>query len=138
MGEKNKYRVFGKTSYDPSTQKWTNPECSESVPSPRSDYASTIIQNKVWTFEGTDQNQRRLCDLFQLNIHSHIWTQIESGQVKPDCRDCYSLTAISETELILVNLGWEDSGHRSDAWIMGLLSITHMEAVSITTGSSSL
>ena len=113
--------------YDPSTQKWTNPECSGSVPLPRFNHASSIIQKKVWLRGGANENYRDLDDLFQLDMNSHIWTQIESGQIKPDSLDSikYSLTAISETELILVNVLWEGSCHShysSDAWIMDLTS----------------
>ena len=109
--------------YDPSTQKWTNPECSGSVPFPRFNHASSIIKNKVWLFGGADEIGRDLDDLFQFHMSSHIWTQIESGQIKPACMTIitYSLTAISETELILMNVFWV--GYTNIAvWIMDLTS----------------
>ena len=106
--------------YDPSTQTWTNPECFGAVPLPQCGFASTIIQNKVWLFDGADEDFGTPSALFQIDMHSQMWTQIESGQVKPDCINC-SLTAISETELILVNENWGGSGY---AWIMNLTSHT--------------
>ena len=121
--------------YDPSTQQWTNPECSGSVPFPQFNHASSIIQNKVWLFGGDDEDCMNLDDLFQFAMSSYmdiyfiwtqiiclIWTQIESGQVKPNCMK-YSLTAISETELISVNVFWVGSSN-SDVWIMDLTSQT--------------
>ena len=113
--------------YDPSTQKWTNPECSGSVPLPRFNHASSVIQNKVWLLGGANENCRDLDELFQFDMNSLIWTQIESGLIKPDSLNCmkYSLTAISETELILVNVFWEGSCHSyysSVAWIIYLTS----------------
>ena len=108
--------------YDPSTQIWTNPQCYGSVPSPRSEYGSTVIKDNVWLFGGYNENYGHHDDLFQIDMYSRTWTLIESGNIKPHCVRV-SLTAISETELVLVDDQWEGSRSRcygSDIWILDL------------------
>ena len=109
--------------YDSSTQKWTNPQCSGAIPSPRSDYGSTIIKDRAWLFGGHNSNRRSLGDLFQIDVYLYIWTQIESLKIKPNwLTSNSSLIAVSETELVLVDDRYEGMCYGSDVKIIDLTS----------------
>ena len=112
--------------YDPSTQMWTNPECFGSVPSPRSDHSTDMIRDKVWLFGGTDNSWVTLEDLFELDMQSHVWTQITTDQTKPQGRFDSSLSANSDRQLVLHGGQSEfaSTTELSDTWIMDLPSQT--------------
>ena len=98
--------------YDPNTQKWTNPQCFGDVPSPRGGHASAFAKNKVWLFGGYDGIQHMyLNDMFELTMHSLIWTQIHV--CCPPRRHLGTLTAVTEGQLVL-----HGGVCRRDTWIM--------------------
>ena len=120
--------------YDPSSQILTNPQCCGDVPSPRSNYGSTIVKDKVWLYGGIDKNSIPQDDLFQIDMYSLIWTEIESGKIKPNCMSA-SLSAISETEVVIVDDRWKGSCNRrhmygSDVLILDLTSQTWKQCTS--------
>ena len=108
--------------YNPSTQIWTNPQCLGAVPSPRSQHSSAIIKDKVWLFGGIDEDYSKLDDFFQLDMESYTWTSIRTSQIAPGkCRGA-SLSAISETQLVLH--GNISSYNVIETWIIDLPSYT--------------
>ena len=111
--------------YDPSTQMWTNPECFGAVPTPRSDHSTDIIRDKVWLFAGIDNSWMILEDFFELDMQSHVWTQITTDQTKPQGRFDSSLSANFDRQLVLHGgISEFDSIELSDTWIMDLPSQT--------------
>ena len=103
--------------------KWTNPECSGSVPAPRFCHAVTVIQDKVWLYGG---NRLILLsdDLYELSMHSLAWTKIQTGHPKPHRCDCSSLNAVSGDKL-LQHAGWtEHLGALNETWIFDIQSKT--------------
>ena len=107
--------------YNPSTQKWINPQCFGAVPSPRSGHACATIKDKVWLFGGWDHNYSVLDDIFQLTILSLTWTQIHTGRPWPKAREFCSLTAITDNHLVLHG-GKDDKSQLRVTWIMDLTS----------------
>ena len=101
-------------SYDPDIRKWTNPQCFGAVPSPRSAPCSTINREKVWLFGGFNRTLGCLDDLFQLNMQSLTWMQIQAGNPRPATFCGYTLTAITDNQLILLGC--------FSSWIMDLTS----------------
>ena len=115
--------------YNPTIQKWTNPQCFGDVPSPRSDHASTIIKHKVWLFGGSNQDFTLHHDIFELTMHSLTWTQIQTIQPRPQARRWCTLTGLTNNQLVLHggDSGLNQSEERteitlSDIWIMDLTS----------------
>ena len=109
-------------SYDPTAQKWTNPQSYGNVPSPRLGHASTIINNKVWVFGGCKSTQVMIDDtIFELAMHSLTWTQLQTGQLCPQVRASCTLTALAGEKLVLHG-GFGDPDRFSDTWIMDLSS----------------
>ena len=70
--------------FNPSTKKWTNPQCFGDVPSPRATHKTAITDNKVWLFVGLNEFKFPLEDLFDFNMQSCVWTQIEGGQINQE------------------------------------------------------
>ena len=88
--------------FDPSVEEWTNLRCSGSVPTPRAYLASTVIQNKAWLYGGVETTGNIFFDeLFDLNLDSLVWTQVQTGQVKPPGCLWGTLTTISDSKLVL-------------------------------------
>ena len=102
-------------SYDPNTNKWTNPQCFGEVPSPRSRLGSTIIGEKVFLFGGYNANVGLSDDFLQLNMYSLTWTPIQTGLHRPRASCDCTLTATTDNQLVLrTPVG--------DTWIMDLTS----------------
>ena len=106
--------------YDPNSQKWTNPQCFGSVPTPRVSCASTIIEHKVWLFGGRDQIGNLHDEVFELTMHSLTWTHIETVQPRPQARERCTLTALNNNHLVLH--GGYGSTLLRETWIMDLTS----------------
>ena len=84
--------------FDPSSQTWANVACAEDVPSPRSGATATIIKHKLWLFGGRS-TVLSTNDLYELNMHSLVWTQINIPNT-PQCIAFYTtLTPITATKL---------------------------------------
>ena len=97
-------------SYNSSLEKWENVECFGTVPAPRCESAVTNIDNAVWLYGGTecyhsDQDGREAIEdgLYVLNMKNLTWTQlnINKGAHQPEPRFQHTLTAVSESQLIL-------------------------------------
>ena len=112
--------------FSPLSEEWRNPETSGTVPKPCSAHATTIIRDKVWMFGGScDSFTRGLNDLYQLDMVSLTWTEIQFLKLKPPCRVLCSLNAFTEHQLVLHG-GESTIDHEvyNDTWIFDLLSMT--------------
>ena len=76
--------------YDPSMQTWMIPQCFGDIPCPRHSAAVACIHDKVWLFGGIKcilygsvYLDSPCDDLYELNMKSLAWTQIEIGRPKP-------------------------------------------------------
>ena len=87
--------------YDPNTHNWTNPQCFGSILTPRSNHASTIVNDKVWLLGGKDSSDDKLGDFFELRMNTLTWTQIQTVQPRPKARSSCTLTALTNDMLVL-------------------------------------
>ena len=112
-------------SFSPSSKEWRNPKCSGSVPAPRSSHDSTRIGGKVWLFGGTNVTLQ-FNDFHELDMRSLVWTEIQTGEPKPQMRDICSLNAISDKRLVLHGGATLDGALQQfeSTWIMDLSSYT--------------
>ena len=105
--------------FNPSSRKWTNPQCSGKVPSPRSEHSTAIMGSTVWLCGGGQRPNMRnsSIDLHQLNMRSLKWTKVESSMPEPSWRFMSSLTPVTDTELVLHG-GLDDCNDSlKDTWI---------------------
>ena len=111
--------------FDPSEAKWSNPQCSGSVPTPRKGHTTTRIKNIVWMFGGYNRHMNTTSsELYQLDMHSLTWTQIQTDIPKPQELYLCTLTAVSGSKLIL-HAGEKPSIEAfSETWILDLVSQT--------------
>ena len=86
-------------SFCPSSERWTNPKYSGSVPCPRKMNASTVLGNIVWLYGGGLSNVS-FDDQFQLNMHSLTWTEVHTDLPRPCAPLPFSVNAISDTQLL--------------------------------------
>ena len=110
--------------YDPHLHTWTNPPCFGDVPSPRTEFSTAIMKDKIWLHAGYSRSDpyRALDDFFELDMRSRTWTQIQTGQAKPERRFLSCLSAVSDRYLVLHGGVGDDI--LSDTWIMDLSSYT--------------
>ena len=117
--------------FNPSNEEWTNPQCHGMVPEPRAYHATTINQNKVWLYGGWASGI--VChDLHELNMHSCIWTLIQTQQMQLQAHMSCTLSMISDDKLILH--GGRNFGDRkfSDTWMLDLPTRTWRQYTSGT------
>ena len=86
--------------FDPSTETWTNLNCSGSVPKPQRGHSTTRIRENVWLFGGNDEPALHT-GLFELNMHTLLWTEIQNIQTDQLARSYCTLTAVSDSQLLL-------------------------------------
>ena len=111
--------------YNPNINEWTNPRCFGAVPTPRYGHESASIKDKVWIFGGWDQNWTLHDDMFELTMDSLTWTHIETVKPRPQARQWFTLTALTNNHLVLHggnNGGYNSDSTLSDTWIMDLTS----------------
>ena len=103
---------------------WTNPKCSGSMPAPRAAHATTQVRNKVWLYGGTNFTTTSFDDLYELNMHSLSWTQIQTDLPKPQGRYRFSFNAVTESKIVLHGGFALDSSPNqlSDTWILDMES----------------
>ena len=128
-GDIDGYYDFAKNNqllcFDPQIDFWTNPQCFGSVPTPRSDHATAIINDKVWLFGGRNTYYKVLGDMFELSMNSLTWCLIPTAQIHLARSHC-TLTAVAEDTLVIH--GGFGIDHKmnnitlSDTWIIDLTS----------------
>ena len=100
--------------FNPPQNEWTKPKCFGSVPTSRHTYVTTQVKDKVWLFGGI--NLLILDDLFELDMKSFTWTEIQIAQPRLTRKHGLSLNAITESKILLYG------GTPSNAWILDVPS----------------
>ena len=117
-------------SFNPFSNRWTNVKCSGAVPEPRAWHATTVTQNKAWVYGGLDSTGRPTSGFHELNMHSLTWSQIKMGTIKPKERYQSSLTAVSDTQLVLHCGSRSHVEQLDDTWIWDVTSHSWRQHVS--------
>ena len=108
--------------FNPSRKEWTNPQCYGMIPEPREAHATTIVQDKVSLYGGSNSYDECFDDLYALSMDSLTWTLIQTSPLKPQKREQCSLSAIAEDKLLLHGgIGPEFESLR-DTWTIDLSS----------------
>ena len=107
--------------FNPQSKQWTNPKCYGLVPAPREKHATTSFGDKVWLFGG---KKRRVIfdDLFELDMCTLMWTQIQVDLPKPKGRYFCSLSALSNSRIILHG-GRNSQNVFCMSWVLDLPSL---------------
>ena len=114
--------------FDPLCEKWTNPPCSGNIPEPRCDHFTAILRDTVWLTGGINDTKlfddRCFDDIYQLDMHSLVWTKMQASVQKPSLKTFISsFTAISNRQLLLqVNFVGAYGMIASEGWVLDTLS----------------
>ena len=57
-------------SFDISTRKWTELQCTGSIPSPRASHAAVLVDGVMYVFGGFSADEGYLDDLYALQLSS--------------------------------------------------------------------
>jgi N-acetylneuraminic acid mutarotase len=57
-------------SFDISTRKWTELQCTGSIPSPRAGHAAVLVDDVMYVFGGLSMDEGYLGDLYALQFSS--------------------------------------------------------------------
>ena len=88
--------------YDPCSHTWTNVECFGDIPAPRADASAALMEDKVYLFGGDiSPNMPNRYGLYELNMHSITWTQIEIPGLRPTNNQKTSVIPVTDNKLIL-------------------------------------
>ena len=112
--------------FDPSIEKWSNPQCFGSVPAPRCGHASAIIKDMVWVFGGCTYHGDKVGHhIFELRMNSLTWNVIQTAEPHPQGRTSFTLTVTDDNLVLHGGCGkgelWPLTA-LSDTWIMDLAS----------------
>ena len=110
--------------FNPTSNKWKNPNCFGSVPKPRAHHVTTVTGNKVWLYGGANSAAVSFDDLYELNLHTSSWSRIykcqphvRGGHPITPCE--HSLLTISDNQLLLyVSDYWYN-----EIWILDIPSL---------------
>ena len=117
--------------YNPASHIWTNSQCFGNVPSPRFAQCTTMMMHQVWLYGGCNDLQclgTEFDDLFELHMRTNTWTQIHANMAIPQARQCASLNATSDGQLVLhggigLNVNFRET------WVMDLPSQTWIQRI---------
>ena len=104
--------------FDLSCRKWTNTKCFGAVPKPRSDHATAKIRDRVWLYRGLRDD----CDMHEISMSSFVWTNITTSKLKPEALCSYSLTAITDNQIVLHGGSGSFSKQLNETWIYDIPS----------------
>ena len=103
--------------FNVSKQEWKDVKSSGTKPEPRWCHATTIINHNVWLYGGFVR-LRAHNDLYQLNLHSLVWSKIQTDQITPQKRSSCSLNTITNSQLLL------HGSNQPSTWIFDVPTLT--------------
>ena len=117
--------------FSPPNLEWTNPKQYGSVPSPRAGHSTTIINDTVWLYGGTN-HRGHYYSLYKLNMHSLTWTYVQTSETQPEPRILCTLSAISDKQLVLYGGKKPRSDILNETWVLDISSQTWSQHTSPT------
>ena len=121
-------------SFRPSCKEWASVKCAGSVPAPRGGHAATILGNIVFLYGGCN-GSTVYDELYELNMSSLTWTEIQTDHPKPQGRKYFSLVGASDTKLVLHggadSASTQPGAQLSDTWVLDLLSLKWQKYTSV-------
>ena len=107
--------------FNPVSNEWTNLKCFGTVPSPRECHATAAVEDKVWLYGGLNFNIY-FDDLYELDMYSLTWTQIQTSTPKPSRKFACSLKVTRENQLVLHGGGSDKFNIHENTWVLDLPS----------------
>lgn len=108
-------------SFNTQTRSWSNPKCSGCVPSPRAAHGVACVGVDVYLFGGRHED-RRLNDLYSLNLPRLQWTEIKVMGDVPVGRSWHTFTPLSDKRICLYGGYTTDCKTLDDLWYFNAVS----------------
>jgi len=97
-------------SFDISTRKWTELQCTGSIPSPRVAHAAVLVDDVMYVFSGYS-GKGCMDDLYALQLSTQRWFKFHNVGPSPHGRSAHTM-ASDRTHVFV--LGGYSEGARSD------------------------
>ncbi|KAI0267956.1 hypothetical protein BGY98DRAFT_374637 [Russula aff. rugulosa BPL654] len=110
-------------SFDISTRKWTELQCTGSIPSPRHCLAAVLVDGIMYVFGGLSEDGSCLDDLYALQLLTHRWFKISNLGKSPRKRRYHTMASDGTRVFVL---GGYREGARADQ-----LSLIHVFDTSV-------
>ncbi|KAF8499859.1 hypothetical protein F5888DRAFT_1888796, partial [Russula emetica] len=90
-------------SFNISTRKWTELQCTGSIPSPRAGHAAVLIDDVMYVFggESEDTDGTFLGDLTALNLSTQRWTAFQDIGPSPSGRSSHAMACDGTRAFVL-------------------------------------
>ncbi|KAI0276355.1 hypothetical protein BGY98DRAFT_1168580 [Russula aff. rugulosa BPL654] len=105
-------------SFDIPTRKWTELQCTGSIPSPRLGHAAVLVDDVMYVFGGSSLGEDYMDDLYALQLSIHRWFKVSNMGTSP-CKRRYHTMASDGTRVFV--LGGISQDTRTDQ-----LSLIHV------------
>ena len=109
--------------FDPCNSEWTNPKCFGSIPLPCGVHTCSIMEENVWLMRAFNWNNPR-DTLYQLHMHSHVWTLIQTSQQPKTHGRVGTLTSVTCDKLVLHGCNTNCTSRLPDTYILDLTTHT--------------
>ncbi|KAI0261686.1 hypothetical protein BGY98DRAFT_929417, partial [Russula aff. rugulosa BPL654] len=80
-------------SFDISTRKWTELQCTGSIPSPRYCHAAVLVDDVMYVFGGYSPSEGFVNDLYALQLSTQRWFQIHNMGPSPYRRGYHAMAS---------------------------------------------
>jgi len=109
--------------FDLSTYTWTAIQTIGPRPSPRRDYAMAIIGDQVFINGGSQENDRKLTEMYKLDVTTLTWTLLKGNGVE---NFGHTLSPISNDRLLMV-----PGTQTNNVWVFDTSTLTWEEKAPI-------
>ncbi|KAF8488443.1 galactose oxidase, partial [Russula emetica] len=110
-------------SFDISTRKWTELQCTGSIPSPRESHAAVLVDDVMYVFGGFSMDEGYLDDLYALQLSTQRWFKFHNVGPSPHGRSAHAMSSDGTRVFVL---GGYSKGARVDE-----ISLIHVFDTSI-------
>ncbi|KAI0283607.1 hypothetical protein BGY98DRAFT_1093710 [Russula aff. rugulosa BPL654] len=94
--------IFNDTwSFNISTRKWTEFQCTGSIPSPRESHAAVLIDDVMYVYGGRTIGKTKLGDLTAFNLLTQRWTAFQDIGPSPSGRSGHAMASDGRRVFVL-------------------------------------
>ncbi|KAI0267197.1 hypothetical protein BGY98DRAFT_1102239 [Russula aff. rugulosa BPL654] len=88
-------------SFDISTRKWTELQCTGSIPSPRGSHSAVLVDDVMYVYGGSSRDEGITDDLYALQLSTQRWFKFPNLGTSP-CKRMYHTMASDGTRVFVL------------------------------------
>ncbi|KAF8492369.1 hypothetical protein F5888DRAFT_909631 [Russula emetica] len=113
-------------SFNISTRKWTELQCTGSIPSPRANHAAVLIDDVMYVYGGRSVGRTNLGDLTALNLSTHRWIAFQDIGSSPSGRSRHAM-ACDGTRVFVLGGELSPGAQADDTKLIHVLDTKHLD-----------